>query len=124
MSEDEHRDVLDEAALWRNFEGDRELFVEIVQTFLRTTPEYLRAIRDAVASGDAQALESSAHRMKGGVSLFYATTAEGQAMRLLVMGQNNDLADAARTLAQLEHEIARLTTTLCELARIPVPGAA
>lgn len=67
---DEASGSLDRRALVDRVEGDLELLVLIVETFLSRLPEQLEEIDAAVRSRDAHTLATSSHALKGSVANF------------------------------------------------------
>src|SRR6266849_2996371 len=104
--------VLDGTALLAQVEGDTELLAELVMIFLQDCPRLVGAVREAVARGDARALERAAHTLKGTVSNFAAPAATAAALRLEQMGREGNLAQAGEACAALEAEIERLKPLL------------
>jgi HPt (histidine-containing phosphotransfer) domain-containing protein len=104
--------VLDESALEILINGDQEFLAELVTIFVADYPALLASVREAIISKDAQALSKSAHALKGSVSNFSARGAMHAALRLEVMGRNNDLKDAAEACEGLETELKKLQKTL------------
>jgi len=76
------------------FEGDPEFLVEIVSLFLKTYPQLLCAIEDAVLRNDAPGLSRAAHALKGAVANFGAKALVEQAAALETMGKNGNFAGA------------------------------
>ncbi|MDP6775428.1 MAG: response regulator [Candidatus Latescibacteria bacterium] len=92
--------------------GDRDLLVELADLFLDNCPEFLSEVRSAVGSRDAQALERSAHKLKGSVGNFGARPAFDAAFRLEEIGRVGDLQDAVSCFEILEREIGRFRSVL------------
>ena len=65
-----------------------------------------------VAAGDASALKSAAHTLKGAVDNFAARPTFEAAWRLENLGRNGTLADASQALSALEKELDRLEPAL------------
>ncbi len=95
--------------------GDENLLKEIAALFLREYPETVAGIRRAIDDGDAQALEQTAHSLKGSVSNFGARGAYAAALKLEMLGRQAVLAEARETLAELEHALERLKPYLLRL---------
>jgi two-component system, sensor histidine kinase and response regulator len=106
--------VFDQHAALARVHGDSELFRDIVDLFFAEIPEILSTFHQAVARGDTQAVEHTAHSLKGTVSSFGAQAACAAALRLEVMGRDGDLTQIAPACAELEREIARLARALSE----------
>ncbi len=73
-------------------------------------------IRAAVAAGDADALQRSAHSLKGSVSNFGADAAYHAAFALEVMGRSGDMGQAKTGLVALEDSLEYIHPALLELA--------
>ncbi len=84
--------------------------------FLGECPRQMDALRQAVAAGDAKAVEQAAHLLRGSVGNFAATEATASAARLEAFGRSGDLSLATGALRTLEAAIGRLTPALQELA--------
>ena len=104
--------VLDEAALLALVGGDEELMREIIALYLVEYPRLLRDIRAAAASGDARALELSAHALKGSVGNMAASRASEAARELETLARADQLPAARGVLITLERELARLQNAL------------
>jgi CheY-like chemotaxis protein/HPt (histidine-containing phosphotransfer) domain-containing protein len=76
------------------FESDPEFLAEIVSLFLKTYPQLLCAIEDAILRNDAPGLSRAAHALKGAVGNFGAKAVVLQAEALETMGKNGNFADA------------------------------
>jgi len=109
--------VLDRVALQERVEGDAGLLAEMIALFLEDYPRLLGAMREAVASGDAQALQRAAHTLKGTVGNFCAAAATAAALRMERMGREGDLAQAEEGYAALAQELDRLKASLAEFCQ-------
>ena len=92
--------------------GDIELLKEIAVLFLETYPEVLQEIRSATELGDGQALERSAHGLKGSVANFGAAAAVEAALMLENMGRTRQLQQATQGLRNLEVALSALRPEL------------
>jgi two-component system, sensor histidine kinase and response regulator len=104
--------VFDQQATLACVKGDKAMLQEIVQLFFTETPKLVAAIREAITHGDSQALQRTAHSLKGTVRSFGAQAAGDAALRLEVMGRDDDLTHAALACAALEQEVANLEQAL------------
>jgi len=100
--------------------GDTELLKEIVPLFLKELPQLLTNLREAVASGDAKALEGAAHTLKGVVGNIGAQPAFEVALKLEMMGREANLAEAAPAYRRLENELNRLKSAIANLSELDV----
>lgn len=108
---------LDREALLDRVGGDFELLQEVAALFLDEYPALVNHIRDAITSGDAVALEHSAHSLKGSISNFGAKPAHEAAFQLELAGKTGDLSRAPERLARLESSLDHLRTALVSLCQ-------
>ncbi|MCR4291919.1 MAG: response regulator [Candidatus Kuenenia sp.] len=104
--------VLDIAASMAGLGDDRELFNELAAIFIENCAKQMADIKDAIAQGSSNALEKSSHAIKGSIGVFCAKPAFDAALKLEIMGRENNLANAAKVYSSLEREIARLKLLL------------
>jgi protein-histidine pros-kinase len=102
----------DADALVQEF-GDESLIAELAHLLLSHVDDQLGAVHAAVASQNASALKSAAHKIKGGMGTFGATPVVTLAVTLEAMGRDGHLDDAAAVAAQLDQEV----RALCDDAR-------
>ncbi len=112
------QEVLDEAGLMDEFEGDNELLAELMDSFFEDCPRLLTELREALAGGDAAALGSVAHTIKGGSGNFFAKAAFETALSLEQMGKVGDLSGADVACNQLERQLNQLQQTLQRLVKV------
>lgn len=108
--------VLDLEDALARVDGDHQLLAELAALFLDSCPAMQAAIEEALAHGDAKALQHAAHTLKGSVGNFGAQAAFDAALALEQMGRQGDLSGAEAALAHLTAEIARLQPVLLQLA--------
>ena len=109
---DDARAIFDRAAFERQTGGDESLRTEIIQMFLEDCPVRVGEIRAAVVSGDAAALVSSAHALKGSAAYLSASIVRGCAADLERMGREKDLAGAPARLDDLDAAVVDLAAEL------------
>lgn len=107
---------LDVAAALSRVGGDEELLKEISAIFLEQCPDALSEIRAAVAAANPEALQHSAHSLKGSISNFGAKVAYDAALRLEMMGRQGDFSASAEALTDLERALDHLKPQLAKLA--------
>jgi two-component system sensor histidine kinase/response regulator len=112
--------VLDEAALLSMVGGDEQLMNEIVDLYLKESPRLLRDIRAAAARGDADALQFSAHALKGSVGNMSAARAFHAAMELETLARAGDIGAARAALQTVEREFSLLQDILTNF--VPEPA--
>jgi signal transduction histidine kinase/CheY-like chemotaxis protein/HPt (histidine-containing phosphotransfer) domain-containing protein/HAMP domain-containing protein len=115
---DEHRGeaVFDRVAALARVEGDGALLRRMIGVFFAQAQKLLPEIRSASERGDGKALERFAHKLKGSMGSFGAGAACAAALRLEVMGGNDECVQTEKPLAHLEHEVARLREALTTFA--------
>jgi CheY-like chemotaxis protein/nitrogen-specific signal transduction histidine kinase len=91
--------------LLENCRGDAEMAQEIIMIFLDQYEGWMADVRKAVESGDAMAVDESAHSLKSALGGIRAGTAYEMALRLEMMGKEKNLGEAPIALASLESEI-------------------
>ena len=88
---------------------DMELLRECLDDFARDAPDMLDQIRSAVAGGNPEALEYSAHAIKGTLRYLAAFEAADIALELEEAGRSGSSMDTARDLlGRLENECGRI----------------
>jgi two-component system sensor histidine kinase/response regulator len=115
MSGQLQEQVLDRAEALARVGGDLDLLKEIAALFLDEYPRSLDEMHKALASGDAQTLEHSAHGLKGSVANFGAQPAVDAAFKLEQFGKARKLDQAPAALAMLERTLAYLHTELSSI---------
>ncbi len=105
----------DKSKTLERVDGDLELLKELVALFLEDCPELLGHIKEAIQNRDAQALQHSAHTLKGSVGNFCAEFAFDAAYKLEMMGRDEDFFQAEAALTVLEQELGRLNPVLAEI---------
>jgi HPt (histidine-containing phosphotransfer) domain-containing protein len=91
-----------------------ELLKEVVSIFLEEYPKTMLEIRDAMDEGDPGRLNRAAHSLKGSVGNFGARDAVDLALRLEMMGKNEDFSGGREAFARLAEEMERLGQALEE----------
>jgi len=94
--------------------GDEALIADLAQTLLDHAEEQLGAVHAAVASGNASALKSAAHKIKGGMGTFTTTSVVGPATALEAIARTGRVSGAEPLATQLDSEV----RALCESARV------
>ena len=103
---------LDRAVALSRVGGDTELLKEIARLFLDDYPRVLNELRDALARGDAKAVERTAHGLKGSVANFGAAAAVEAACTIEAMGRSQQLAEVGQVIRILELALAALHSEL------------
>lgn len=97
--------ALDFKGVMQRLENDEELFREIVAIFDSTRDASVKAISDALAKNDAEAMGKAAHTIKGALGNIGANRAQAVAFQLESMGKATDLSKAPQLLVQLNKAI-------------------
>ena len=105
-------DVVDITDALARLEGNQVLFGEIVQMFLEQYPRLLAEIHRSLASADCHSLTSAVHTLGSSAGQVGASKALAIARRIEGMGDHEDLAGVAETLAQLGAELALAESAL------------
>ncbi|MFC1747853.1 response regulator [Pseudomonadota bacterium] len=92
--------------------GDADMFQELIKDFMTLIPGYMRDIVDAVSHSDSNAIQLSAHKLKGAVSNFKADNAYDAASALEKSGRFSDLSNVDRQVEQLKLSMEQLITAL------------
>jgi len=111
----------DPNAALKRVDGDRELLKEVAGLFFEDTPRLMTDLRNAIQRGDGNALQRSAHTLKGSVSNFGARAASDAAASLEQMGRNGDFAKAPELFGRLELQINLLIPALETLLKEKAP---
>jgi two-component system sensor histidine kinase/response regulator len=101
-------EAFNKAKVLERVEGDTELLLELMDLFIDQCPKLLIGINDAITQNDSKALERNAHALKGSVGNFSADTVYNLALKLELMGRNNDMSGAREEYILLEKEIEQL----------------
>jgi HPt (histidine-containing phosphotransfer) domain-containing protein len=109
-------DVFDMEGLRERVEGDAELFEEMIELYLSSSPLLLTEIESAVAARDREKINRAAHTLKGVLKNMCATTCAEAALELETIGKTGDLERAAQSLGTLRQEYHRLKSVLTTVA--------
>jgi HPt (histidine-containing phosphotransfer) domain-containing protein len=109
-------DILDFAALQRNFGDDLAFAGRLAVKFEGRYPGQFATVREALARGEGTAAGEAAHRLAGETSVFYAVAARQAALAVEDLARAGQLAEATAACDRLDAELRRLATTLQRLA--------
>jgi PAS domain S-box-containing protein len=98
--------------LLERINGDLGFLSELLDIFRRDYPHQIQAVRHAIASDDAPALQRIGHTMKGSLGNLAAPVGSGIAAELEAMGKSGDLTHAEGRTADLEAELVRVIEML------------
>jgi HPt (histidine-containing phosphotransfer) domain-containing protein len=95
-------------------EGDKDLFLELVNVFRENYPAELSSIRDAIRVRDSEALRRASHHFKGTLSALAARPACDAALRLEEIGRIADLTKATAMYAEMEQHVQALDAAISD----------
>ena len=95
----------DRARTLERLDGDENLLREVIHIFLEETPNLLAELHRALADKNSEAVERTAHSLKGELYYLGLTTASERARDLEQMGHTSNLEQAAQSLPLLDTEI-------------------
>ncbi|MEG4446029.1 PAS domain S-box protein [Microcoleus sp. AT9_B5] len=101
-SEPDIESLVDMARLHEISGADLEFEREILQAFVVDTDSYLEAAKEAIASGNMEALARHAHQIKGVSATAAVRLMPDMADRLQSLAESNDLEGATKIIAELE----------------------
>ena len=87
------------------FDNDMEFFKTMLNEFLGYVPDQIKALEEAVKSGDANAVQKYGHSIKGAAGNLSAIKVFSIAKEIEEKGKNNDIEGLIVLVEQLKHEI-------------------
>ena len=110
-------DILDFAAIegLRSLSTDAGFLRELIEIFLQDTPERLKELDAALASGDSATATRAAHSIKGSSSNFGALRLSQLAHQIEMLGKGENLA--AVNVTELKAEYVRVAEALTQIAQ-------
>ncbi len=90
------------------FEGDKQLLMEVVDGFLDNVRAQIAAIRFSISDGDAETVRREAHSIKGGAANLSAHKLSSIAFELENIGKSGILEKGIEVLEKFEKEFRRL----------------
>jgi HPt (histidine-containing phosphotransfer) domain-containing protein len=112
MPTDEIIDQATFAGLLDSLGGDVDFLSELVEAYLTSSPELMGSMRQAIASGEATALQRAAHSLKTGSASFGALAFAAQCKELEELAKTGELAGAEERHEALESAYAPVAATL------------
>jgi CheY-like chemotaxis protein/HPt (histidine-containing phosphotransfer) domain-containing protein len=92
------------------FEGDKELVLDLLNEFLENVKDQIETIRRGISVGDAEIVRKEAHSIKGGSANLTAHDLSNVSFELERIGQSGALEEGVMVLEKLENEFRRLET--------------
>jgi len=120
-------DVLDQDALDMLLEvvgGERELLVELIDSFLEEAPPLLARMQAALENGDSDGLRLTSHTLKSSGFDFGATAFAHLCAELEELSRNGRLDGTPELVEQIVTEYERVRSALFAAKGEPVPTAA
>jgi two-component system, sensor histidine kinase and response regulator len=108
--------VVDRPALLERNAEHQDLLLEIAALFRAEAPQRIAAMTAALARGDAGALRSAAHTLRGSAGNFMAPETVDAALSLELAAGNGDSSLADGVLAALKRSVERLIGELGEMS--------
>lgn len=115
-------EVLGELLRLARESGNATFLEQLVAIFRANAPARLAQMRDAVAAGDAGALERAAHTLRSNCSMLGAMGMAGYCGQLEDLGARGDLAAARALLPAAETEFAAVAAAVETLVTPRRPG--
>lgn len=85
--------------------GDEQLLRDVIEIFIEEAPKHVDTLRRALAQGDAEAVEKTAHSMKGELGYLGISVVSEKARELEELGRKHDLEQASQIFTSFETEI-------------------
>jgi HPt (histidine-containing phosphotransfer) domain-containing protein len=98
-----------------NSGGDPAVMLELAVMFLDESARQLRAIEEALRSGDGGAMQFAAHRLRGGLAIFAVDSAIQAAETVELIGSKKQLVKAPEAVAKLKNELEQITKDIRDL---------
>jgi HPt (histidine-containing phosphotransfer) domain-containing protein len=92
-----------------NCGDDPAVMFELAVMFLDESARQLRAIEEALSSGNGEAMQFAAHRLRGGLVIFAADSAVQAAETVELIGSSKQLEKAPEAVTRLKNELKQLT---------------
>jgi two-component system sensor histidine kinase/response regulator len=107
---------VDRPALLERYAGHQGLLFEIAGLFRAEAPQLIAALKEALARGDAGALGSVAHALRGSACNFMERETVDAALRLEMAADNGNLILADSLVEALTRSVERLLSELGEIS--------
>jgi HPt (histidine-containing phosphotransfer) domain-containing protein len=105
---------IDKQAILERVDNDHDLLKQLIEIFIKKTPEYLEQLQQSVQSKNAEQTRFFAHTLKGSLANFGAEKARQMAFEIETMGKDNALNNAPQALQALEIEIQGVVQAILE----------
>jgi HPt (histidine-containing phosphotransfer) domain-containing protein len=99
------------------FADDEMLLADVSQVFIRTVPQLLKGISEALDSADAKRAAAQAHSLKGAVAAFEAPQVLGAVTEVERHAKNQDTTSASAAFALAHDLVTQLFRELTPIAQ-------
>jgi CheY-like chemotaxis protein len=106
--------IFDEDDMLSRFGGDRELVRIVLDSFLEESPDVIKKLKEAVITGDLEAVKSNSHALKGSSANVNAWLINRSAIAIEQSAKENDKMQLPALLQAIEMEFEKFTK---EIAR-------
>ncbi len=97
--------IIDIEGVMSRLDGDRELFLELVDIFFQESNSILGALDDAIQSQNSNALKASAHTLKGAAGNVGAVVVQETSFSLEQLGRSGTCEGAASQVVALKEQV-------------------
>jgi HPt (histidine-containing phosphotransfer) domain-containing protein len=104
--------VWDVAGALRRLDGDEELLHEVVGIFLEDIPVHLATLRRAINEGDLEAIERTAHSLKGEMGYLGISDLSLKAGELERLGREREPGNVAQLFAVFDTRLAEVVDAM------------
>jgi two-component system sensor histidine kinase/response regulator len=106
--------ALDMDRILESLGGDRELLRDVLGILLEELPRHMAGLREAIATGDAEAVEQVAHHIKGELGYLSLSEVSQNASDLEASGREANIALSASLYGRLEAGVLELLSQCAE----------
>jgi len=104
--------ILDFKQMLERLGGDEKLLHEVIEIFVDQAPRHMETLRSALAQGDAESVQKTAHSMKGELGYLGISEVTQKARELEELGRRHNLEQAAQVFASFEREISAIVVAM------------
>jgi HPt (histidine-containing phosphotransfer) domain-containing protein len=115
------REIQDKAKEWVDEYGE-DFLVELIDVYLKDTPNRVVQLRQALDAGDNETFVREAHTLKSSSANVGAMGLSALAKEMEAAGRSGRIATVAREVARFEEEFALVKATLEALRAMPEKG--
>jgi HPt (histidine-containing phosphotransfer) domain-containing protein len=99
----------------KKLDGSESLLRELTQIFLDESPKQLEALAQAIAAGDSQAIERTAHSLKGELNCLGLVAAGEKAREIESIGRERPSESAKEVFSLLRAEVCDLAAGMQQM---------